>query len=82
LHGPLFAGVRGVVVGVDVTLRGYAGDHHEFLITPQITALITIYNKVPMDLSSVGASTDSAVLDGIVQEVAIGTGEILFEWHS
>jgi hypothetical protein len=62
--------------------NGYEGDHHEFLITPQDTALITIYSKVPMDLSSVGGPTDSAVLDGIVQEVEIETGEVLFEWHS
>jgi hypothetical protein len=62
--------------------NGYEGDHHEFLITPQDTALITIYSKVPMNLSSLGAPTDSAVLDGIAQEVDIGTGEVLFEWHS
>jgi hypothetical protein len=62
--------------------NGYEGDHHEFLITPQDTALITVYSKVPMDLSSVGGPTDSAVLDGIVQEVEIETGEVLFEWHS
>jgi hypothetical protein len=47
--------------------NGYEGDHHEFLITPQDTALITIYSKVPWDLSSVGGPADSAVLDGIVQ---------------
>jgi hypothetical protein len=62
--------------------NGYEGDHHEFLITPQDTALITIYSKVPMDLSYIGGPTDSAVLDGIVQEIDIGTGEVLFEWHS
>jgi hypothetical protein len=62
--------------------NGYEGDHHEFLITPQDTALITIYSKVPMDLSSLGGPADSAVLDGIVQEVDIESGEVLFEWHS
>jgi hypothetical protein len=62
--------------------NGYEGDHHEFLITPQDTALITIYSKVPMDLSSVGGPTDGTVLDGIAQEVDIETGEVLFEWHS
>src|SRR5215211_3957489 len=62
--------------------NGYEGDHHEFLITPEDTALITIYSKVPWDLSYLGGPTDSAVLDGIVQEVDIKTGEVLFEWHS
>jgi hypothetical protein len=62
--------------------NGYQGDHHEFLITPQDTALLTIYALTPADLSSVGGPEDGAVLDGIAQEVDISTGEVLFEWHS
>jgi outer membrane protein assembly factor BamB len=62
--------------------NGYEGDHHEFLITPQDTALITIYNKLPRDLISEGDPVDRDVLDGIVQEIDIETGEVLFEWHS
>jgi hypothetical protein len=62
--------------------NGYLGDHHEFLITPQDTALIAIYNPVPWDLSPVGGSTDGVALDGIAQEVDIETGEVVFEWHS
>jgi Arylsulfotransferase (ASST) len=62
--------------------NGYQGDHHEFLITPQDTALITVYHKVPMDTSSVGGSANDTVLDGIAQEIDIETGEVLFEWHS
>jgi outer membrane protein assembly factor BamB len=62
--------------------NGYEGDHHEFLITPQDTALITIYNKLPRDLISEGDPVDRDVLDGIVQELDIETGEVLFEWHS
>jgi hypothetical protein len=62
--------------------NGYEGDHHEFLITPEDTALITIYNKVQRDLSEVGGPVDGLVLDGIAQEVDIETGEVLFEWHS
>ena len=62
--------------------NGYNGDHHEFLISPQDTALITIYNAVPHDLSSVGGSKDSLAIQGIVQELDINTGEVLFEWRS
>ena len=62
--------------------NGYEGDHHEFLITPEDTALITIYSKVDRDLSGVGGPVDGVVLDGIAQEVDIETGEVLFEWHS
>jgi hypothetical protein len=60
----------------------YGGDHHEFLITPQDTALITIYHPVPVDLSSFGGPEDGMVLDGIVQEIDLATGEIVFEWRS
>ncbi len=62
--------------------NGYLGDHHEFLITERDTALITIYDPVPWDLSPVGGSTSGVALDGIAQEVDIGTGEVLLEWHS
>jgi hypothetical protein len=62
--------------------NGYEGDHHEFFITPEDTALITIYSKVQRDLSIVGGPVDGVVLDGIAQEVDIETGEVLFEWHS
>jgi hypothetical protein len=62
--------------------NGYEGDHHEFLITTQDTALITIYDKVKRDLSALGGPADGVVLDGIAQEIDIETGEVLFEWHS
>jgi hypothetical protein len=55
--------------------NGYEGDHHEFLISPQDTALITIYNKVPGDSIPTGDPADGNVLDGIVQELDIETGE-------
>jgi len=62
--------------------NGYVGDHHEVLITPEDTALLTIYSPVSWDLSSVGGPENGAVLDGIAQEIDIETGEVLFEWHS
>jgi len=62
--------------------NGYRGDHHEFLITPEDSALITIYDVVPKDLSGFGGRKDGAIRQGIVQEVDIETGEVLFEWRS
>ena len=62
--------------------NGYYGDHHEFLISPQDTALILIYNPVPWDLSSIGGLKNGKVWQGIVQELDIESGEVLFEWHS
>jgi hypothetical protein len=58
------------------------GDHHEFLISPQDTALLTHHDTVPRDLASVGGSSDSLATEGIVQELNIETGKVLFEWHS
>ncbi len=51
--------------------NGYRGDLHEFLITPQDTALLMAYEAVRMDLSAVGGPQDGVVLDGIAQEVDI-----------
>jgi hypothetical protein len=61
---------------------GYRGDLHEFLITPDDTALLTAYNPVSADLSALGGPKYGAVWEGIAQEVDIETGEVLFEWHS
>ena len=62
--------------------NGYDGDHHEFLISPQDTALITIYNSVPQDLTAVGGSEGGRAWQGVVQELDIESGEVLFEWRS
>ena len=62
--------------------NGLQGDHHEFIISPEDTALFDIYGRVPMDLSPYGGGADSAALEGVIQEVDIETGEVLFEWHS
>src|SRR5262249_53869871 len=59
-----------------------SGDIHEFLITPRNTALFTVYRRVKTDLSSMGGSSGGSVMEGVVQEVSIPTGGVLFEWHS
>jgi hypothetical protein len=62
--------------------RGLAGDIHEFLITPRGTALISIYRRLPHDLSALGGPKEGEIFDGTVQELDIRTGRVLFEWHS
>jgi hypothetical protein len=62
--------------------RGQHGDLHEFLITGRGTALMTIYDRVPADLSSVDGPRRGEVIDSIVQEVDLATGRVLFEWRS
>lgn len=62
--------------------NGFKADVHEFLLTSAGTALLTVFNAVPADLSAVGGPTAGTVLDSIVQEVDVETGAVLFEWHS
>ncbi len=62
--------------------NGYYADSHEFQITSRGTALITIYNPVHRDLRSVGGPKNGIVVDGIIQEVDIATGKVLWEWHA
>lgn len=58
------------------------GDIHEFLITERDTALILVYDRVPRDLSGIGGPAEGAIWDGVVQELEIATGRVLFEWRS
>jgi Arylsulfotransferase (ASST) len=62
--------------------NGYSLDLHEFLITSRDTALVSIYNTVTTDLTAIGGSATAEVTEGIVQELEIATGKVLFEWHS
>lgn len=62
--------------------NGLQGDLHEFVITPQGTALFTAYQTVRADLSSVGGAARAALLDSVVQEVDIASGRVLFEWRA
>jgi hypothetical protein len=62
--------------------NGLQADAHEFYITPWNTAYITAYQPGTADLSSIGGSSDQAVLNGIVQEIDIATGQVLWQWDS
>ena len=62
--------------------NGYSADGHEFLITPWNTALILAYTTATANLTSIGGPADQTVIDGIVQEIDIRTGAVLFQWNS
>src|SRR5919107_5261 len=62
--------------------HGRDGNHHEFLISPQDTALITVYSPVLRELSSSGGLKNGTLWQGIIQELDNESGEVLFEWHS
>ncbi|MFE9428572.1 arylsulfotransferase family protein [Kitasatospora sp. NPDC006697] len=62
--------------------NGYTADGHEFLITPRNTALILAYAQSTADLRSIGGPAAQKVLNGVVQEIDIPTGKVLFQWNS
>jgi hypothetical protein len=62
--------------------NGLVGDVHEFVLTPRGSALMTIYHRRKVDLRSIGGPKHGLIWDGIVQEVDVATGRVLFEWHS
>ncbi|KAF7334640.1 hypothetical protein MVEN_02294400 [Mycena venus] len=59
-------------------------DLHEFhIVQPENrTALVTAFNPIPLDLTSVGGLANGWYLNSIIQEVDIATGRILFNWTS
>ena len=57
-------------------------DGHEFYVTDKGTAWIVSYDTATANLTSIGGPADQTVIDGIVQEVDIRTGRVLFGWNS
>ena len=62
--------------------NGLNADLHEFTITGQDTALVTAYYPVFWTTSSAKGAKPRRVLDGVVQEIDIPTGLVLFQWDS
>lgn len=62
--------------------NGLAADLHDMTITSRGTALLLAYHEVPVDVAELGLPPGTKVHEGVVQEVDIDTGEVLFEWHS
>ena len=67
----------------NVTARlGYISDIHEFLITPDNTALLLSTKVVPMDLTAYGGPQDGYVQDFAIQEVDLKTDKLIFVWKA
>jgi hypothetical protein len=62
--------------------NGLSADLHDILLTPRGTALITVYRPTEADLSQVGGGPGGRTVEGVLQEVDLATGAVLFEWHS
>ena len=61
--------------------KGLKADFHEFRITPQDTAILVAYDVQNYDLSKFGKPA-GPILDCVVQEVDIESGDLLFEWRA
>jgi hypothetical protein len=62
--------------------NGYQPDLHAFEITPQGTALFTVYDAIRCNLSPYEGPADGALADTLVQEIDLHTGLVRYEWHS
>ncbi|HEX9065208.1 MAG TPA: arylsulfotransferase family protein [Streptosporangiaceae bacterium] len=64
-------------------VQGYPADFHEVNITPQGTALIDIYSRHSnVDLSHYGGGPGMHLVSGMVQEIDVATGALVFKWDS
>jgi Arylsulfotransferase (ASST) len=57
-------------------------DFHEVLLTDHGTLLVTAYETASADLRPVGGPSNGLVYGGLVQELAIPNGRLLWEWRS
>ena len=81
---------RGAYVVMDSTYRviarvpaaGRRFDLHEFELTSRGTALVTAHVVRAANLSSVGGPANGQVIGSVIQEVAVPSGRVLFEWRS
>jgi hypothetical protein len=62
--------------------NGYKADLHDFHITPQGTALLSVFDPIYCDLSAVGGPSGGAVTDSVFQEIDLASGLVRREWHS
>jgi Arylsulfotransferase (ASST) len=61
--------------------NGYKADLHDFHITPQGTALLSVFDPIDCNLSAVGGPGGGAVTDSVFQEIDLATGLVRREWH-
>lgn len=58
-------------------------DLHDFRITSDNTVLITVYEIIEADLSSLNADLEKGeIWDSLFQEIDLETGEALFQWRA
>ncbi len=75
--------VAGADYRVIATVRAGDGgpvDLHELVLTDRGTALVVGYRPTPYDLTPIGGPDERLVLDSVVEEIDVATGEVLLHW--
>ncbi len=62
--------------------NGLQADEHEFTLTAQGAAYVLAYSAVQTSLASAGGPASGIALDGVIQEIDVHTGLVMWEWHS
>jgi hypothetical protein len=62
--------------------KGFISDIHEFLLTPQNTALFLSTKVVPMDLTPYGGPENGSIQDFAIQEIDLKTNQLIFFWDA
>jgi Arylsulfotransferase (ASST) len=62
--------------------NGLSMDLHEFELEPDGIAVISVYEPVWWNLSSVGGPSHGVIEDCVMQEIDVRTGAVMFEWHA
>jgi hypothetical protein len=62
--------------------NGLHADLHEIKITPEGTAWIDAFYPIHMNLAGHHGVANGVLTDSVVQEIDIGTGLVMWEWHA
>jgi hypothetical protein len=62
--------------------NGLQADEHEFNVTPQGSAFVLAYSPLQANLTSAGGPAGGVAVEGVIQEIDVHTGLVMWEWHS
>jgi hypothetical protein len=61
---------------------GHRPDFHEVMLTDHNTLLVTVYETVSADLRPIGGPSNGLLYGGMIQELAVPSGRLLWQWRS
>ncbi len=62
--------------------NGFKADLHDFLLSKDNIAYLTVFNPLQCNLSALGGPADGNLTDGVFEELDVKTGLVRREWHS